>query len=174
MKAIAGVAIFIAFVFVGCSKQDGKKDNPPSINTYDTLDLGIRFTHYQSGIAYTTDSVQTEFELTNNSKYTLKKGDILRTASRIGGVTFALDLIGAGPTKIELTNDIAPGEKFVYNPGYLLRQSLLDYFKTDTVDLCIMAYGVNDSIVDPNFYRDPTPGNNTTCVRCFAKGIKAE
>jgi hypothetical protein len=174
MKATVGVTLVIALLWVGCSKQDGKKDIPSSINTYDTLDLGIRFTHYQSGIAYTTDSVLTEFELTNNSKYTLKKGDIFRTASKIGGVTFALDLIGAGPTKIELPNDIAPGEKFVYNPGYLLRQSLLDYFKTDTVDLCIMAYGINDSIFLPNFYRDPTPGNNTTCVRCFSNGIKAE
>jgi hypothetical protein len=171
MKAIVGVAIIITSLFVGCKKDDGTKDNTPSLHTYDTLDLSIRFANYQSGINYATDSVQTAFELTNNSKYTLKKGDIFRTASSIGGVTFALDLIGAGPTKIELPNDIAPGEKFVYNPGYLLRQSLLDYFKTDTVDLCIMAYGINDSIVLPNFYRDPTPGNNTTCVRCFANGI---
>lgn len=173
MRKTVVLFTLLAAVATSCTKEDVVTDPLPGI-PYDSLDIGIRFTHYVPGIVYVTDTIQNEFELQNHSLYTLKKGDVFKTACRIQGILFALDLIGEGPTDIKLPHDLAPGETYVYNPGYLLGQSLLDYFGSDTISICVMVYGVNDTIISQSFDGDPLPQNNMACLRFYSGGLQLE
>jgi hypothetical protein len=167
------VLLVFALVLSSCTKEDEQTEPsplPPTSNS-DSTDLLIRFTTYQPGITYQNDTIRNVFEIVNNGPTALRAGDRLRTACRIGGVTFALDLIGPGPTDLVLASDLPVGASYMHNPGYLLGPSLLDYFGTDTVELCVMVYGFNNAMVDPAFPSDPAPANNSACVRYSAAGI---
>jgi hypothetical protein len=164
---LCGVVLF------SCKKENKIED--PDTNqpvSYDSLDLGISFNRYVNDSTYATDTIQTEFKITNYSAVTISSGSVIKTACKLGGVTFALDLIGQGPTDLVLPNDLPQGGVFVYNPGYLLGQSLLDYFATDTVEIAVMVYGVNDVIISPTFEGDPFPENNLDALNFFAGGLR--
>lgn len=169
------IFIIITGLLLGSCKKDPKTDpEQQTPESYENIDLGIRFTRYEVGSVYATDTIQNEFRITNYSNVTIKKGNELKLACSLGGVQFALDLMGEGPSKVELENDLAPGASFVHNPGYLLGQSLLDYFQTDTVKICVMIYGVNNAVIVPTFDSDPNPVNNTDCLKFFSGGIKLD
>lgn len=165
------LSVVVVLGIASCQKEVKPPDTTIP-QTYDSLDIGIRFTRYQQGITYQTDTIQNEFELVNKSTFTLLKDNRFQTACKIGGVVFALDLIGQGPSPVKLPQDIAPGGTLKYNPGYLLGQSLLDYFGTDTVDICVMVYGLNEVEVSAEFASDPFPEDNMACLRFFAGGLQ--
>lgn len=177
MKDWLLLPIVFVVVLAGCKKDDDEQQPTPiptiTSNT-DTTDLSIRFTTYVPGSIYANDTIRNVFEIMNHGPAVLHAGDRLRTACRIGGITFALDLIGEGPTDLVLPNDLPVGGTYTHNPGYLLGGSLLDYFATDTVQLCVLVYGFNQAAADPGFPADPVPGNNTACLRYTAAGIELQ
>lgn len=158
------LAVSLTTIFNACKKESPEENNTGNPTEPESFDLGIRFIQYESGKLYETDTIRNEFEITNYGSVKLKKGDKIQTACRIGGVLFALDLIGEGPTSIELTKDLDINESFTFNPGYLLGGSMLAYFETDTLDICVMVYGVNNSF-DTGFTKDTHPENNTDCLQ---------
>ena len=170
MRFLPIVVIF--GIVLGACKKDPKTNPVPPLASFENIDLGIQFTRYSTDSLYVTDTIQNEFRITNFSNVTIPAGNELNIACSLGGLQFALDLIGEGPSKIALGQDLAPGQSFVYNPGYLLGQSLMDYFQTDTVQVAIMVYGVNNVVNLSTFNGDPNPGNNTCSLNFFASGLK--
>ncbi len=177
MKGCLFCTLILLAMLAGCKKDDDEQQptpTPPLTSNTDSTDLSIRFTTYVPGTLYPNDTIRNVFEITNHGPTVLRAGDRLRTACRIGGITFALDLIGEGPTDLVLPNDLPVGGTYTHNPGYLLGGSLLDYFVTDTVQLCVLVYGFNQAAADPGFPADPVPGNNTACLRYTAAGIELQ
>lgn len=167
---IALIAVFIALI-VSCKKDNPDESETEAPTELDSFDLGIRFSHYESGKIYENDTIRNEFIITNYGSVKLRKGDKIQTACRIDGVLFALDLIGEGPTAIELKEDLGINESLTFNPGYLLGSSMLAYFATDTLDICIMIYGVNGTF-DTGFSKDTRPENNTACLQFSTNAIQ--
>lgn len=155
----------LAVALAACKKDNEEPPITPTAPVVsDTTDLAIRFTTYASGSFHGSDTVRNAFVIENHGPGTIRAGDKLRTACRIGGTLFALDLIGQGPTELDVTADLPPGGSFVHNPGYLLGGSLLDFFGTDTVEVRLIVYGAGQSPADESFASDPQPANNTASL----------
>jgi hypothetical protein len=173
--SIKYIILFALTGFVlGACKKSPKQIPETEPESYENVDLGIQFTRYDADSVYATDTVQNEFRITNYSNVTIKAGNVLKLACSLNNVQFALDLIGEGPSSIELTDDLAPGASFVHNPGYLLRQSILDYFQSDTVPISVMVFGVNNVVISPTFESDPNSSNNKDRLLIFSNGLKLE
>lgn len=163
MNIIKLILPFLLLFTLACKKDSEKPTEKEVPTDYNNFDLGIEFTHYESGKTYETDTLWNEFKITNYGPLEFKKGDLIQVATKIGGVNFSLDLIGEGPTPIELTEDLGINESFIFNPGYLLGSATQDYFGTDSLELCIMVYGVNDNY-DDIFSKDTQASNNQSCI----------
>jgi hypothetical protein len=128
-------------------------------------DFSVRYSLYQSGMVYESDTFQTRFTVTNHGPSSFEVGDTLFAAVQLNYVVYGLDLIGSGPSAIVLSQPLPVGQAYEYNPGYLLRTPSLNYFATDTLDLTILLYGQSGSPIDPSFPEDPTPLNNRAILR---------
>ncbi|MGJ1525549.1 hypothetical protein ACR79H_07810 [Sphingobacterium spiritivorum] len=158
---------------IGCSKDDSLTDKKEPRPQYPSQDLGIVFTSYEKDKTYGgNDTIRNNFAITNYGPADLAVGDTLKLACRIGGVLWALDLIGEGPTNHILEENLKVGQQLDINPGYLLGHTILEYFNVDNVDLCIMIYGVNSVITNETFASDPKPENNKVCLNYRLNTIK--
>ncbi|MFB2121624.1 hypothetical protein ACEVG1_20570 [Parapedobacter sp. 2B3] len=148
-------------------------DNKEPRPIYIDQDLGIEFTSYEKDKLYEgNDTIRNNFAVVNYGPKDLGVGDTLKLACRIGGVLWALDLIGEGPTNHILEQELKVGQLLNINPGYLLGHTILEYFQVDNVDLCIMIYGVNTVVTNESFTSDPKPENNKTCLNYRLNKIK--
>lgn len=164
-RRVIGVCTAVIVLLGACKKDDEDPPVQPSTpEASDTTDLSIRFSTYAPGSFHANDTVRNAFVIENHGPGTVRAGDKLRTACRIGGTLFALDLIGQGPTELDVTSDLPPGGTYAYDPGYLLGGSLLDFFATDTVEIRLIVYGAGQAAADESFPADPQPGNNTASL----------
>lgn len=164
MKSIICYLI-CGLLLLSCSKNNDTPDNKEPRPLYLNQDMGIEFTSYEKNKLYEgNDTIRNNFAITNYGPKDLGAGDTLKLASRIGGVLWALDLIGEGPTNHILEQDLKVGQRLDINPGYLLGHTILEYFQLDNVDLCIIIYGVNSVITNESFASDPKPDNNKACL----------
>lgn len=156
---IFGVALF---GFYGCDPEVPEPIDVPE--TIDALDLGIKYDLYQPDSTYITDTLQFLFTVTNYGPATLKAGDNLLVACELNHIVYAFDLLGPGPTQLELTTDIAVGESFNYDAGYLLGNPTMDYFGVDNIDIGLIVYGINNMAADTTFPNDTYPENNKAFI----------
>ena len=136
------------------------------VNSYaQKNDFSIRLLNHEKDVYIEHDTMNFEFEITNHGPKEYKKGDKIYTASVIGGITFALDLIGPGPTPLVLKSDLKVGESFVYDAGYLLASLSSAYLGVTELDFCVVVYGDADSEADLTFPSDANPEDNIYCGR---------
>lgn len=164
------ILFLMSLGFYACDKDDPKADEGV-ILVYENQDLGIKFDKYTSTLTQ-SDTIKNHFTVTNYGPKTLKKGDTLKLATSFGGLTFALDLSGPGPTHVILEKELKVNESVSFNPGYLLKDFVLQYFQVPSVDGCILIYGVNQVKTDGSFGTDPNKANNTSCLSISTEGIK--
>lgn len=163
----------VTVVLLSACKKDEKDPpaTPPAPVVSDSTDLSIRFSSYAPGSFHANDTVRNAFVIENHGPGTVRAGDKLRTACRIAGTLFALDLIGQGPTDLDVSADIPPGGTFAYDPGYLLGGSLLAFFATDTVEIKLMVYGTGQAAADEDFPGDLQPANNAASLFITSGGF---
>ena len=166
---------FLALVvfFISCKKKDEIPEEisiPPVVNT-DTNDVSVTFNKYVLGTIYYNDTIRFDFNIKNLDSKTINQGTGILAASKFGNTTFALDLIGPGPSTITVPSDLNQNQSFNNNSGYLLASSVLAYFALDSMDISIMLYGPNGSAINENFPKDRTPSNNKATLKIKANQI---
>ena len=167
------IALLTLAIFISCKKEDKKPEEPstpPVLNT-DTSDVSVTFNKYVLGTIYYNDTIRFDFNIKNLDSKTINQGTGILAASKFGNTTFALDLIGPGPSTITVPSDLNQNQSFNNNSGYLLASSVLAYFALDSMDISIMLYGTNGSAINENFPKDRTPSNNKATLKIKANQI---
>ncbi len=165
--------IIFSIAVIGCYSCDPEVPEPVDVpDTIDSLDLGIAYSLYLPDSIYTTDTLQFQFKVTNYGPSALAAGDQLLVACELNHIIYAFDLLGPGPTKLTLGSDIAVGESFYYDAGYLLGNPTLDYFGVDNIDIGLIVYGINDMIADTTFPNDTYTENNKAIINFDGTSIK--
>jgi hypothetical protein len=159
--------LFVLLIgFSSCKKEDPEPaENPTPTITTDTSDLSVSFNNYTNGITYNSDTIRFNFAIKNLHETTINQGKKIQVASKFGSTTFALDLIGAGPTMLTVPSYLYQNQSFNHDAGYLPGSSVLAYFGVDSIDISIIVYGPEGAPVNENFPYDRTPGNNITTLR---------
>lgn len=127
-------------------------------------DFSIRMLQHTEGAYITGDDMQFEFEVTNKGPKTYSAGDKVKVATLINGTPFALDLIGTGPTEIEITSALAVGQTFTNNPGKLSGSQTAAFLGVDEFEFCLVIYGDSASVADTAFPSDINPSDNKYCA----------
>jgi hypothetical protein len=163
----------IVLLLTSCKKEDKKPEEPstPPVENTDTSDVSVSFNKYVLGTIYYNDTIRFDFNIKNLDSKKINQGSSILAASKFGSTTFALDLIGPGPSTITVPSDLNQNQSFNNNSGYLLASSVLAYFALDSMDISIMLYGPSGSAIDENFPKDRTPSNNKATLKIKANQI---
>lgn len=158
------ISLFVAIISIMFSCTNDERGEEYLLPTYEAIDLGVKFTKYEPGKTYVSDSILNNFKITNYGTQTFKKGDKVRMGATLDEHLFGIDLTTNVPTLITLQKDLPPGESFDYNPGYLYGPLMIQYFQKEKMVVNIMVYGVNDLHKGTSFESDINPGNNITSL----------
>lgn len=127
--------------------------------------LGINYVNYSNGQIITSGNILTKFIVTNYGSSVLNTGDTVYVGARIQGTYYDLQLYTqGGSTPIVLSANLGVNGTFTDDPGYLTGSSLLSYYNTTSVEVCVVVYGKGKNSVNTSFPTDPVPANNIACV----------
>jgi hypothetical protein len=167
------IAILGGSLFMSCNKEDVNEEpnQGPTLNS-DTTDLSLSFNNYLADSVYFSDTIRFDYRITNLNTEKIDSGSTILAACKFGNTVFALDLIGTGPTNINVPYELNQGDYFDKNSGYLLKSSILSYFAVDSMEVSVFVYGLNGAPIDINFPKDRTPLNNIATLKIDQTSIR--
>jgi hypothetical protein len=167
------VILALLFFAVACKKEEVKPPvADPPLNISDTFDLALSYNNYVLDSIYANDTIRFDYRITNYDLKTINQNDKLLMAVKLGSTVFALDLIGSGPTEVNVPVNLNQNDFFDKNSGYLLGSSLLAYFAVDSLEVSLMIYGLLGATINENFPLDRTPTNNKAILMIKPNSIE--
>jgi len=129
-------------------------------------DLSISYTNYSPGQYIGYGNIQTKFNVINHGPSNLLAGDTILLAVSFNNIIYDMYLQKQDSvTFYKLTSNLKVGDTLTLNPGYLIGYQWEQYFaREDSLNLCLIVYGVGISSWNNSFSGDSNPSNNTSCI----------